>query len=194
MNTMKKNTCLKLIFAATLVALLFVVFPVERVYADIVTSDIFITQIHLPDGARIDYLRIYYYDDSIYNQTGYITTYKNDHSYEDLISASSSGAPGYGSALSSYSGHVVNNYTNTYVLNWRPRLFSGDMRLVRMRVAYKVAGDFGGPWHYLSVAGSNFLPRDHNHLDLYIGWGYGGYGSIYAKADNFLNYLPFIHE
>lgn len=210
---MNKNTRLKLFLVFTLVMLMAVI-PGEIVDAQLFKPYIFIKQIYLPEDARIDYLRIFYYDDSSsYNQTAWITMYSTDHSFTDLTNVSSSGSPGYSTALSSYVGHVVNNRDNTYVLNWRPRLIGSDMRLLGMRVAYREDlgdGSYSG-YYFINVDGMTFLPRDHN-LDLLLDWSpgiYGGDGSIYLLAadpeddpsepgsseyNSILNYLPFIHE
>jgi hypothetical protein len=92
----------------------------------------------LPEGSRIDYLRIYYYDTSGNNGRAWITTYNGAGSYSDITSVTSAGNGGYGTRLSPYVGHVVDNYDNSYVLNWSANQTGSSMALCGMRVAYRL--------------------------------------------------------
>ncbi len=100
-------------------------------------NDIFNIHLSIPNGSRIDYLRIYYYDTSTNNSTAWVTTYNGAGVTTDLISVNSTGAAGYGTALSAYVGHVVDTANNSYVLNWRANQTDSTMRLCGLRVAYR---------------------------------------------------------
>jgi hypothetical protein len=101
-------------------------------------TDLFVTNLNLPEGSRIDYLRIFYYDDSGSNSGAYITSYDASGGHSDLINVASSGDAGYGTALSDYLGHTVTTGNNTYVLLWRPNVTGDSMRLCGLRVAYRL--------------------------------------------------------
>jgi hypothetical protein len=96
--------------------------------------------IHLdiPDGSRIDYLRLYYYDTSGANSTSWITNYDGAGNFSDLISVASTGSAGYGSTLSALLEHVVDTQARAYVLNWQANQTGGSMRLCGLRVAYRL--------------------------------------------------------
>jgi hypothetical protein len=102
-------------------------------------NDIFSMHLDLPQGARIDYLRLYYRDTSGNNSTAWITTYDAAGGFNDLTSVTSSGAAGYGTTLSPFVNHVVNNAARAYVLNWQPNQTGAGMQLCGLRVAYRVA-------------------------------------------------------
>jgi len=101
-------------------------------------TDPFTLHLEIPNGSRIDYLRILYYDTSASNTSGYITTYNAQGSITDLIGATSTGNTGYGYIVSNYLGHVVNTESNAYVLNWIPGTAGSTMRLCGLRVAYRL--------------------------------------------------------
>jgi hypothetical protein len=101
-------------------------------------NDIFSLDLQLPQGARIDYLRLYYYDTSANNSTAWITTYDGSGGFTDLTSVSSTGNSGYGTSLSPLVEHVVNNATRAYVFNWRADQTGSTMRLCAFRVAYRL--------------------------------------------------------
>jgi hypothetical protein len=100
----------------------------------------FFTQhLNLPQGARIDYLRLFYYDaDAATNSTANIRVYDAAGGYVELASVSSAGSAGYGSTLSGFVGDVVDNYNGAYVLNWMPNATSANSQLCGLRVAYRV--------------------------------------------------------
>lgn len=101
-------------------------------------SDLFTLHLDVPHGARIDYLRIFYYDASASTTRGFITTYNAQGGTTDLTSVASTGNTGYGTALSAYLGHVVNTETAAYVLNWIPGAQGTTIRLCGLRVAYRL--------------------------------------------------------
>ncbi len=101
-------------------------------------GDLFTLPLNLPQGSRLDYLRLYYYDTSANNSKAWITRYDASGVTTDLISVDSAGNTGYGTTLSAYSGHIVDNMNNTYVLNWWANQTGTTMRLCGMRVAYRL--------------------------------------------------------
>ncbi len=101
-------------------------------------SELFISDLGIPDGSRIDYLRIYYYDSSANNSTAWITNYDGAGNYTDLTNAVSAGAGGYGTVLSAYLGHVANTASRSYALNWSAAQNGSSMRLCGLRVAYRL--------------------------------------------------------
>jgi hypothetical protein len=95
--------------------------------------------LQLPDGARIDYLRLYYYDtDATYNGAASIRKYDGYGVTSMLANVSSTGTAGYGTTLSAYVGHVVDNASGGYVLNWLPGVTGSGMRLCGLRIAYRL--------------------------------------------------------
>ncbi len=142
--------------------------------------DMFTFPLHLPEGARIDYLRLYFRDFTA-NADGYawVTAYPADGTLMDVAFAMTTGDDGsYSTALSAYSGHIVDNSDYAYVLNFHPGVFGPDMRLCGMRVAYKLPDGVGG-WslfHYQFVPGSAFFPYSSR-----LSWTYGFFGCTYAS-------------
>lgn len=92
----------------------------------------------IPNGARIDYLRIFYYDTSASDSNSWVTRYDDSGGIEDVAVASSTGTAGYGTNLSAYVGHVIDNTDYSYILNWRPYVLGTTMLLCGLRVAYRL--------------------------------------------------------
>jgi len=112
------------------------------IYAVANAGDIFNLPLELPQGSRIDYLRIYYYDTSASNSTAWVTYYDGEGGYVDLPTSSgvsSSGNAGYDMNLSTYMGHIVNNGSSAYAFNWRPNVAGNTMMLCGLRVAYRLS-------------------------------------------------------
>lgn len=100
-------------------------------------SDLFNTELHVPNGVTLNYLRLWFYDTSGSSQTAWITRYRpSTPSTEDLVSVLSSGNAGQGTALSALINHVVDNVNYAYVLNWSPGANGSGMKLCGLRVAY----------------------------------------------------------
>jgi len=162
--------------------------PIGTVSAALISYEIFSLQIHLPEGARIEYLRLYFYDtNTSHNSIAWITTYDGAGGYTDVVSTQSSGSSGYGQSVSAYFEHIVDNETETYVLNWLPSVSDASMRLMGMRVAYKLPDGAGGwvGYYYLHVAGCTFTPRSST-----MEWRYPLAGGVYATSwDHFLPFL-----
>ncbi|MDX9953366.1 MAG: hypothetical protein RBT75_04690 [Anaerolineae bacterium] len=111
------------------------------VYAVAGGSEVFNVPLSLPQGSRIDYLRLYYYDTDAGNSQAWVTIYDGAGGLVDLPNTSgvaSSGDAGYGEMLSIYMGHIVDNSNNAYVLNWRANVAGSTMGLCGMSVAYRL--------------------------------------------------------
>jgi hypothetical protein len=102
------------------------------------SNEIFTIHLDIPNGTRLDYLRVYFYDTSANNGTAWITSYNGAGTTTDLVDVKSSGNSGYGYTVSSYLGHVVNTSGRAYVLNWWPGQTGASMRLCGLRVAYRL--------------------------------------------------------
>jgi hypothetical protein len=100
--------------------------------------DYFTIYLHLPQGSRIDYLRIYYYDTSGSNSTAYLNKYDGAANTTFLTEVSSAGNTGFGTQLSPYLGHIVDNGNGSYVLGWIPNVAGTSMQLCGLRVAYRL--------------------------------------------------------
>ncbi len=105
------------------------------------SNDVFNLHLPIPNGSRIDYLRIYYYDTSASNSTAWVTSYDAAGGFDDVATVTSAGTAGYGTSLSAYVGHVVDTVNNGYVLNWQPNQTGATMQLCGLRVAYRIALD-----------------------------------------------------
>ncbi|MEZ4769967.1 MAG: hypothetical protein R2844_16230 [Caldilineales bacterium] len=65
-------------------------------------SELINIHLPIPDGSRIDYLRIYYYDSSSSDSRAWVTNYNSSGGYTDVTTVTSSGSSGYGTQLSAY--------------------------------------------------------------------------------------------
>ena len=94
------------------------------------------TPVHLPQGTRVNTLRMYYYDTSASNTTAWFTVYDLYGSIVQEWSVSSSGNSGYSFKDSAAIDHVVNNSVYSYVLNWRPGVANSTIQLCGFRIFY----------------------------------------------------------
>ncbi len=96
--------------------------------------------IHLdiPNGARIEYLRVYYYSNSSSNSYAWITRYNNQGAFEDVAFVKTTPFTGYGTELSSFIGHVVDSVYYSYVLIWQSDEIGATTQLCGLRVAYRL--------------------------------------------------------
>lgn len=98
-------------------------------------ADFFVSNLPLPDGAQIKYLRIYTYDSAAGNTSAaYITRYNRVGGFSDLISAASTSGTGYRTFLSSELNETVDTALYSYVVNWLPT--NNTTALCGIRVAY----------------------------------------------------------
>jgi hypothetical protein len=105
------------------------------------TDRIMNTELDLPDGAVIKYLRLYYNDTSAADDVrGYITSYEAGNSTNDLTSVSSTGSAGIGTSLSPEITHTVSNSSFAYVLIGWPDISASTVQVCGLRVAYYAPG------------------------------------------------------
>jgi len=101
-------------------------------------SKIFNIHLEVPNGSRIEYLRLYYYDTSASNSYAWVTRYDDEGDLEDVTFVASASNTGYGTTLSPYIEHIVDTTNYSYVLNWRPYVVGTTMQLCGLRVAYRL--------------------------------------------------------
>ena len=97
------------------------------------------TELPIPDGATIKYLRIYYNDTSATGTvSSYLTRYSPGQSYTDLalVSSTLAFAGGYGTTLSTELTHVVDNLSWAYTLIGFTSAASYSLQICGMRIAY----------------------------------------------------------
>jgi hypothetical protein len=93
--------------------------------------------ITLPDGATIDTLRIYYYDNSASNLSAWFTVYDLYGAIVEEWSVSSSGTPGNSFDDSVLIGHVINHAVYSYVVNVRPVGTGATLQFCGLRLFYR---------------------------------------------------------
>jgi hypothetical protein len=95
------------------------------------------TELQIPNGSVIKYLRIFYNDtDASNNVLGYLTRYNPGTATNDLASVESTGSGGVGTALSAEITHTVDNFGFAYVLIGWPDASSTTVQVCGLRVAY----------------------------------------------------------
>lgn len=102
------------------------------------TSVVFNIHMDVPNGARVDYLRLFFYDTSASDSMSWVTRYDDTGGISDITSVSSSGSTGYGTMLSPLLEHIVDSVNYSYLLNWRPNVIGSTMQLCGLRVAYRL--------------------------------------------------------
>ena len=109
------------------------------IYANTASGDtVFNLPVSLRDGIRVDYLRLYFYDVNASNSTMWFTVYDHNNSVVQEWSVSSTGDTGYGSALTAFIDHTIDNLSYTYAINWRPIVTGTTMQLCGARIAYRL--------------------------------------------------------
>lgn len=113
------------------------------------------TDMQIPVGSEIKYLRVYYYDTNNPGFiTGYISKYPPNASAVDIaaVSSPSTGTPGAGFVVSSRITQTVDYENFPYLLIGRPSDANQNLRVCGMRVAY-----------YAPVIGYTFMPIIHKN-------------------------------
>lgn len=104
-------------------------------------GQVFNINLDIPQGSRVDYLRLYYYDASENNSTAFLTSYNGLGGFTDLTSVLSDGNGGYGTRVSGLISQTLDFLGNSYVLNWRPNQAGDTMRLCGLRLAYRLPNE-----------------------------------------------------
>ena len=111
----------------------------------------------------------------------WITSYDGFGGYEDIAYLEFGHNFGYKFELSPYIGRVVDTYSNSYVINWRPRFVGVSMYVCGVRVAYSLpdgAGGFDPNFSYVHIPGSVLFPNASS-----VEWGTDWTGGcIYLKS------------
>jgi hypothetical protein len=99
--------------------------------------------LQLPQGAEIDYLRVYFYDnDAAYNAGAYLYAYDGYGTVAEIAHVTSSGTPGRGSAGSDFFSYFVDNQAEALSLTLDYGL-GGNSNVqicgVRLRYQYSIA-------------------------------------------------------
>ncbi|GAP12892.1 hypothetical protein LARV_00632 [Longilinea arvoryzae] len=97
------------------------------------------TDLHIPTGSMIKYLRLIYIDTSSTGEIpAYLTSFIPGQQVEDLISTSSTTlfAGGYGYAVSTEKSIIVDNQTYAYSLLVKPSISGTSLQICGVRVAY----------------------------------------------------------
>lgn len=111
------------------------------IYSTAADEKRFIHKVLLPEGAVIDYMRMYSYDDSTSSITGFLTTYDAAGSFDELFSMSSENG-GYGSVLSPLVSYTVDTFSSAMnvVINLGNTVNS-NLAFCGVRIAYKLPID-----------------------------------------------------
>lgn len=96
--------------------------------------------LYLPQGAVVQFVRMYYYDNSASNCWGWFTIYDLDGDIVQEWGVNSSGTPGDDFDDTGNINHTINYSVYSYVLNWRPNQLGSTMRLNGFRVFYYPGG------------------------------------------------------
>ena len=104
----------------------------------------FTYDLQLPDGAQIDYLRVYYRDSSsTYDIDSELWAFNGAGGTNLLAEADSSDIPGYSSTGSGYFTHIVDNTNESLVVIARiPEGAGTELALCGIRIRYQSPGTF----------------------------------------------------
>lgn len=114
------------------------------------TGRILNTELYIPDGSIIKYLRVYFNDTNASGSVaGFITRYQPGVAVSDLVSASSTAAyaGGYSFVVSSEITETVNNTSYAYTLIGWPSDSVSSLQICGLRVAY-----------YAPISVASFMP------------------------------------
>ncbi len=95
--------------------------------------------VQLPEGSRVDYLRLFYFDTNTNDSLAWLTSYDGAGSKDDMVYVQSASDVGYGTTLSEYLGEVVDTTYKSYLLNWNPlSAFNETLQVCGLRIAYRL--------------------------------------------------------
>jgi len=106
----------------------------------------FTVDLQVPNGALLDYLRVYYYDNNAtYDINSELWAFDSAGGTTMIAEADSSGTPGYSSAGSDFFDHTVNNVDETLVVVASIQGGVGNTLAlcgIRVRYQYSIAANF----------------------------------------------------
>jgi hypothetical protein len=94
------------------------------------------TPVSLPNGSVVNTLRMYYYDTSASNSTGWFTVYDLYGAIVQEWSVISTGSNGNSFSDSALIDHTIDYASYSYVLNWRPIVTGSTLQLCGFRIFY----------------------------------------------------------
>ncbi len=97
---------------------------------------IYTVDLQLPAGAIIDIVRLFYYDTDASNSYLWLSQYDSYGSLTDIGSVGSAGNAGYGTDAFYPADYVVDTYTYSLLLNYRPIVSGSTMMLCGARIRY----------------------------------------------------------
>jgi hypothetical protein len=107
--------------------------------------------VHLPQGALVDSLRMYFYDSTLGESLAYLTAYDFNGNIAQEWSVKSVGTSGYGFNDTGLINHTIDYSFYSYVLNWKPNNAGSSMQLCGVRIFYTAP-----------MFGAGFVPVIHN--------------------------------
>lgn len=109
-----------------------------------VSDQWFTYDLQLPDGALLDYLRVYYYDNNAtYDVYSELWAFDGAGGTNLIAEADSSGTPGYSSTGSGFFEHIVDNGGESLVVVvGLPGGVGSSLRVCGIRVRYQSPGTF----------------------------------------------------
>lgn len=112
-------------------------------------GDIWFTHdLQLPDGAIIDYMRVFYYDSAAWDVYSELYAFDGAGGFSLLAEVDSSGTPGYGSNGIGGFSHTVDNVNESLVLiGGLPGAVGSSLRFCGIRIRYQY-----------TLLSANFLP------------------------------------
>lgn len=104
-------------------------------------STVWTTPVYLPQGAKVEAIRMYYKDESsAANCRGWFTVYDLYGALVQEWGVDSSGSSGNGLNGRDSINHTIDYLTYSYVLNWRPNEIGSTMQLHGFRIFYYPSG------------------------------------------------------
>jgi len=103
------------------------------------SGEVWNSPLYLPQGTLIQYVRMYYYDNSASNCRGWFTIYDL---YGDVVDEWGVSSSGTGNSFDDTANinHTIDYGSYSYVLNWRPNQIGSTMMLHGFRVFYYPGG------------------------------------------------------
>lgn len=106
--------------------------------SDSVGEIYFYADVQIPDGAEIDYLRVYYYDNSTaYDASSFLFSFDGEGNYTEIAHATGSDTPGYGNAGSGFFSYFVENTNGALVVNANLPSSDDTLMFCGVRIRYQ---------------------------------------------------------
>ena len=106
------------------------------IYATANPTGVWNVDLQLPSDAIVDIVRLFWYDTSASASYLWLSQYNDQGSLVDIGYVPSAGNTGYGNDAFFPAEYVVDNYTYSLLLNWRPYVADSTMMICGVRVRY----------------------------------------------------------